>query len=331
MMPYRGLPFSKFGNDKKSKPAGTQGTPPSQPTAPSFHIPEQQPTATTPATPAEQLPAMTSPPTTTSPSTPCIPEAASVPGYVPAINQMPSMTTIPQMPQIPAMPQMSQMPTMYQTPVMPQTPQMTSMPQMSTLPCMQPAPYIQPTCPYMCSQMMPDMYDMDYVGIDEDIGMLSPLSAADPSPVLSNNPAVGTFTLFKELTGYPNYGNPSRNSDILYTGNRGSWSFDIPSYLFVPGNLRAQIFIRAVLDDHASVPINRYSARITVNGTTVHTGPVPLDHGTPAGSAFNNWRLLTFNVPNLRRTTRVVIENTSTTGPEDWIALDWLELRLLTR
>jgi len=156
-------------------------------------------------------------------------------------------------------------------------------------------------------------------------------SPGDPPPVLSNNPAVATIALFKELTGYPNYGNPSGNADILYTGNSGTWTFTIPAFLFVAGNLRGQIFIRAVLDDHSAVPTNRYSARITINGTVVHTGALPLEHGVPAGGRFNNWRLLTFDIPNLRRTNTVVIVNTSTAGPDDWIAFDWMELRLLQR
>lgn len=153
----------------------------------------------------------------------------------------------------------------------------------------------------------------------------------DPPPVLSNNPATTSIVLFKQLTGYPNYGNPSRNADILYTGNRGTWTFDSPAFLIVPGNQRAQIVIRSVLDDHSAVPVNRYSARITINGSVVHTGPVPLQHGVPAGGMFDNWRDLTFNVPNLRRNNRVTIENTSSAGPSDWIAFDWMELRLSPR
>lgn len=152
-----------------------------------------------------------------------------------------------------------------------------------------------------------------------------------PNPVLSNNPAQSNITLFKELTGYPNYGNPSGNADILYTGNRGTWTFDVPPFLLLPGNLRTQIIIRAVLDDHQNVPVNNYSARITVNGTVVHTGRLQLEHGRPAGQQFNNWRNLTFNVPNLRRNNRVVIENTSNTGRNDWIAFDWMELRFVPR
>lgn len=156
-------------------------------------------------------------------------------------------------------------------------------------------------------------------------------TAADPPPILSNNPVSVTIGLFKELTGYPNYGNPSGNADILYTGNRGTWTFGSPAFLFVPGNLRPQMVIRAVLDDHANVPVNRYSLRISINGVVVHNGRVPLEHGVPAGGMFINWRDLTFNVPNIRRVTQVTIENTSNAAPDDWIAFDWMQLRLLSR
>lgn len=168
---------------------------------------------------------------------------------------------------------------------------------------------------------------------DADLTDMSPSTASpgDPPPILSNNPVSTTVVLFKELTAYPNYGNPSRNADILYTGNRGSWTFETPAFLFVPGNLRIQIIIRAVLDDHASVPVNRYSARITINGNIVQEGRLALEHGTPAGGIFTNWRNLPFNVTTPRRITRVTIENTSTAGTDDWIAFDWMELRLLPR
>lgn len=150
-------------------------------------------------------------------------------------------------------------------------------------------------------------------------------------PLLSNNPAIARITLFKELTAYANYGNPSRNADILYTGTQGTWTFESPAFMFVPGNQRATIVIRAVLDDHSNVPVNRYSARITINGSIVHNGRVNLEHGSPAGGMFTNWRELTFNVPNLRRSTRVTIQNTSSAGQGDWIGLDWMEIRLSSR
>lgn len=156
-------------------------------------------------------------------------------------------------------------------------------------------------------------------------------SLGDPPPLLSNNPVIPTIVLFKELTAYPNYGNPSRNADILYTGNRGSWSFDTPAFLFVPGNLRGQMVMRASLDDHTNVPVNLYSLRITINDRVVHDGRVPLEHGTPVGGIFNNWKELTFNVPILRRNAHITIENTSNTGSNDWIGFDWMQMRLATR
>jgi hypothetical protein len=182
--------------------------------------------------------------------------------------------------------------------------------------------------PYFPQQFVPQYQ----YGFEDDMG-IAQFTTTDrqPAPILSNNPASISFVLFKELTGYPNYGNPSRNADILYTGNRGSWTFELPAPFFIPGIQRPQIIIRASLDDHANVPVNRYSARITINGSVVHNGQLPLVHGSPAGGMFNNWRNLTFNVTNFRRTTRVTIDNTSTTGPNDWIAFDWMELRLFTR
>jgi len=148
-----------------------------------------------------------------------------------------------------------------------------------------------------------------------------------PAAIISDNAPVPTISLFKELTAYPNYGNPSGNADILYTGNRGVWTFQIPTIISALGNLRAQLVIRAALDDHANVPVDRYSLRIAVNGVTVHNGRVALEHGTPAGRQFNNWRLLTFNITNVRRNNRIVIVNTSNAGENDWIGFDWMEMR----
>jgi hypothetical protein len=199
--------------------------------------------------------------------------------------------------------------------------------QQGTAPMM---PYY-PTTPGMMMPMMP------YSQTSPETMMSMPepeemqAAASDPPPILSNNPVTSTIVALKELTGYPNYGNPSRNADILYTGNRGTWTFDLPAYLTVPGNLRARLTIRAALDDHYSVNVNRYSARISINGENVFTGQLQLEHGTPAGGMFTNWMPLTFNIRNVRRNNRIIIVNTSTVGPNDFIALDWMEMQLLPR
>ena len=214
-----------------------------------------------------------------------------------------------------------------QCPFMSQDPAIMYTPQSPGLLGQQYPQQLMPMLQYCPMQVPYGMYE------DTDSADMGPatISPGDPPPLLSNNPVTATIRLFKELTAYPNYGNPSRNADILYTGNRGSWTFESPAFLFVPGNQRAQIVIRAVLDDHTNVPVNRYSARITVNGNVVHNGRLALEHGVPAGGIFTNWRELPFNITNLRRVNRVTIENTSTAGADDWIAFDWMELRLLPR
>ena len=175
-----------------------------------------------------------------------------------------------------------------------------------------------------------DPYGM-FESQNDNAGAVPSVAAASDPPILSNNPVTPTLSLFKELTGYPNYGNPSRNADILYTGNRGTWTFDAPAFLAPARNPRVQVILRAVLDDHSAVSTSRYSAKIAVNGIVVHTGRLPLDHGVPAGTMFTNWRELRFNVGNFRRTNSVTVENTSTAGPEDWIAFDWMDMRLARR
>lgn len=225
------------------------------------------------------------------------------------------------------------------TPAIPATPAVTTSPTTTQPPVNYVPPVISisqipamlPLCPFQ-PYMMPGMGNMGDMADMADMSFSpSASSPGDPPPVLSNSPAVPTIALFKELTGYPNYGNPSGNADILYTGNRGVWTFDLPPFLSALGNLRAQILIRAVLDDHGNVPVRQYSARITINGRVVHNGPVPLEHGVPTGGRFTNWKNLQFSIDNLRRNNRIEIVNTSTAGPNDWIALDWMEMRFFQR
>jgi hypothetical protein len=221
-----------------------------------------------------------------------------------------------------------------QAPIAPTAPIAPIMPNIPPMPIMMPM-YPQenyPALPEMdfMNETNP-MYDFDNINKTEETEF-SNSPQRQPQPVLSNNPPIINISLFKELTGYPNYGNPSNNADILYTGTQGTWTFNVPAALLLSGTQTAQVLVRAVLDDHLNVPVNRYSARITVNGVNVHNGPVPLEHGVPVGSRFTNWRTLTFNIGNLRRANnRITIINTSTAGPGDWIGFDWMELRVSLR
>jgi len=171
-----------------------------------------------------------------------------------------------------------------------------------------------------------------YPGMHEMHGrnFISNIDASQLQPILTNNPAVTNLSLFKELSGYPNYGNPSRNADILYRGNQGVWTFEVPPFFFIPGLLSAQLYIRAVLDDRTT-PVALYSATIRINGRVVHQGPLPLEHGRPFGQPFINWNTLIFNVPDIRRINRIEIINTSIGLVDDWIGLDWMEMRFSRR
>jgi hypothetical protein len=152
-----------------------------------------------------------------------------------------------------------------------------------------------------------------------------------PQPIVTNPTPTTSIILRKELTGYPNYGNPSRNADILYTGTEATYTFNIPPFLFIPGQLNAFLIFRGVLDDHYNVSENLYTASINVNGREAFSGRVPFVHGRPAGTVFENWNNLRVNVTNFRRNNTIRIRNTSRAGSSDWIGLDWIEMRLTPR
>mgnify|MGYP000562440890 CR=1 FL=1 len=284
----------------------------------------------TPVYPSEAAPEMM-------PMNPNMVPQVTAPEMMPGINpnMVPQITAPEMMPDInPNMvPQITAPEMMPMNPNM--VPQITA-PEM--MPGINPNMVPQITAPEMMQNIPPNNWMPQPMSPYSNNGMydmgMSPATArpGDPPPILSNNPPVTSVTLFKELTGYPNYGNPSRNADILYTGNRGVWTFQLPvAFAALETNFRAQILVRGVLDDHYDVPENRYSATITVNNDRVHTGRVPLNHGRPFGAMFTNWRTLTFDIRDLRRNNRIVIVNTSNTGPNDFIALDWMELRLIPR
>ncbi|MGI6685924.1 MAG: hypothetical protein ACOX47_10755 [Bacillota bacterium] len=159
------------------------------------------------------------------------------------------------------------------------------------------------------------------------------LTRQGPQPILSNNPPSRILVLRKELTGYPNYGNPSGNADILYTGTQGTWNFNLPPLMALVLNnaRRVELVIRGALDDHYNVPENRYSMTVNFNNNRQNFNQLPFVHGRPSGQRFNNWNELTVNIPPRAGgiNNRVTIRNTSNAGENDWIAIDWMELRFV--
>lgn len=159
------------------------------------------------------------------------------------------------------------------------------------------------------------------------------LTRQGPQPILSNPNPSRVLVLRKELSGYPNYGNPSGSADILYTGTQGTWTFNLPTLLALVLNSarRVELVIRGALDDHYNVPENRYSMTVTFNGTRQNFTQLPFVHGRPSGQRFTNWNELTLNISprSAGINNRVTIRNTSNAGDNDWIAIDWIELRFV--
>ena len=171
----------------------------------------------------------------------------------------------------------------------------------------------------------------DFDDFENDLNYNISQPIGDPPPIVTNPPATTAIVLRKELSGYPNYGNPSGNADILYTGTQATYTFDIPSFLSAAiGRFRrVELVIRGALDDHYNVPENRYSMTATINGVRRAFPNPPFVHGRPAGQQFTNWNQLTIPISpgNIRRNNRIVIRNTSRTGDTDFIAFDWIEMR----
>ena len=151
--------------------------------------------------------------------------------------------------------------------------------------------------------------------------------AERPASLLSEGRNETEIVLFKQLAGSTRYGSPASGADVLYTGTRGEWLFELPPFLLFSRGFEAKLIIRAALDDHMRVPLERYRARISVNGTPVHDGRLFLEHGAPCGGPFLNWRDMTFSFP-LRARVRVAVENTSEASERDWLAINSMELRL---
>jgi hypothetical protein len=132
--------------------------------------------------------------------------------------------------------------------------------------------------------------------------------------------------LHKELDGFPNYGATDTACDVLYDGNAAAWVFTVPNVAFTSATLALSLSA----DDHASVPIDQYALDVWSDGTCVFAGPAPITHGMPFGSIFTTWSELDLPVtPTPGGTFQVTVANRSMTGsPVDWIAVDWIELRL---
>ena len=163
-----------------------------------------------------------------------------------------------------------------------------------------------------------------------------PCGSVAPSPdatFVSDPPANEGMTpdgmvLHKELSGYSNYGVLDAAADILYDGQTAQWVFEVP-YVTISA---ATVVVSVSADDHYGVPISSYACELWAGDACVAEDPLPVMHGTPYASVFTAWYELTLPVVPPRGGVLVVtLSNLSKTAdPLDWLAADWVELRLTT-
>ena len=148
---------------------------------------------------------------------------------------------------------------------------------------------------------------------------------SDPAPTVSTSGK--TVILHKELNAFSNYGSPSGDADILYSGETSTWTFTVPPS--VTGITAAFFKVSIVADDHYGQPANTYRYRAWTNGAkVVDSAGVP--HGSPFGKLFTNWvrrDYVSLKCPPGKHT--ITISNVSTTTSSDWLAIDWIELHLV--
>lgn len=157
----------------------------------------------------------------------------------------------------------------------------------------------------------------------------------DPPPIVSN-PNPDLTVLYKELGGYPNYGVSDGRADVLYSTESDIWIFDLSSLPITGSIVSAKVRLSLVLDDHYVRPETDYVGRIFLNGSEVFSGgfaDLGIEHGTPFGSIFVNWKQIEFSIVDLSPSAYTVHIMNDTSGSVfgDWIAIDYIELELKTR
>lgn len=152
------------------------------------------------------------------------------------------------------------------------------------------------------------------------------------NPALTVSASPSATVLRMELNGFANYGVVDTAADIAYTGDSNLWTFDLPAGTSADDFIGAFFRASLILDDHADVPVESYSLRVSTNGTEAFNGPAGVPHGAPFGSVFSNWvaRDFAVNWP-LGSPVTFALTNTSTAAFDDWIAIDWIELHLVAR
>jgi hypothetical protein len=153
----------------------------------------------------------------------------------------------------------------------------------------------------------------------------APNATAVSNPVPTQTTTATGVVLHMALDGFGNYGTTGA-SDIVYEGQVGAWTFAVPNVTIKSASVVASM----VADDHGT-PISEYSFALW-SADCEYSG-VALPHGSPFASIFTDWVAVNDQASlTAGATYTVTIDNTSTTGSStDWIAVEWIELRITTQ
>jgi PEP-CTERM motif len=152
---------------------------------------------------------------------------------------------------------------------------------------------------------------------------------SNPLPVVSTPP--GETVLRMELNGYANYGQVDAAADVAYRGDSHTWVFTLPIALQSSDLSGAYFRAALALDDIYSVDPLLYSFNIATGGAAVFAGAAQMAHGGPFNSVFTNWTVRDYAMAGVAGSPwSFSLSNTSATAASNWIAVDWIELRVPT-
>jgi hypothetical protein len=139
-------------------------------------------------------------------------------------------------------------------------------------------------------------------------------------------PMSTSTTLRKDLDGYPSYGVQDGKADIAYDHEPAAWTFQVPNIPFSSATLAL-----SVIADPSSEPISQYVGEIWAEDVCLFAGnPVPY-HGTYDPNYIGtNWTEIDLPVTVTPGTNATItfVNRSNTADPNNWFAIDWIEIRL---
>jgi hypothetical protein len=146
-------------------------------------------------------------------------------------------------------------------------------------------------------------------------------------PAQTETTSANGYVLHKALNGYPKYGQGDDSSDILYMGGVGVWTFSIPDDAGTAGTISSAALVVSVDgDDNASGLAVGYGFQLWANHC-VFSDEGNISHGAPYDSEFTNWIQLSYPA-QLTSGATYVVTMANTTPTPDFIAIEWIELRV---